>query len=69
MLAEGCKARHPQELRQTFGPVDPVPPQTVFDIKGNSFRLISEIDYEHQTIVVTHVLTHEEYDREQWKRS
>lgn len=57
------------ELRKTFGPVDPVPPQTVFNIKGNDFRLICEIDYEQQTIVVTHVLTHAEYDKGQWKRS
>ena len=44
------------------------PPQTVFDLKGNSFRIIAGIDYETQTIQVTHVLTHAEYDKENWKR-
>jgi mRNA interferase HigB len=55
-------------LKKTFGDVDPVPPQTVFDIGGNKWRLISEIDYEQQVIFVTHILTHKEYDEGKWKR-
>lgn len=68
-LAEGCLASNPNELRRTFGSVDPVPPQTVFDIKGNDYRLIAEIDYEVQVIIVTHFLTHAEYSKDRWKRS
>jgi len=67
-LAEACKAKHAMELKKTFGDLDPVPPQTVFDIMGNHYRLIAEIDYEIQVIVVTYFLTHKEYDKNKWKR-
>jgi len=39
----------------------------VFDIGGNKYRLITMIDYVRQTIRVTHVLTHKEYDQDRWK--
>jgi mRNA interferase HigB len=68
-LMEGCLAAHPQELKNTFGSIDVVSPQTVFDIGGNKWRLIAEIDYQLQTVVVTHFLTHKEYDTNKWKRN
>ncbi len=40
---------------------------TVFNIKGNKYRLIASIDYERQLIYVKYVLTHAEYDKEKWK--
>lgn len=68
-VIEGCIAQHPPELKRTFGSIDVVSPQTVFDIGGNKWRLITEIDYQHQVIVATHFLTHKEYDTNRWKRS
>jgi mRNA interferase HigB len=62
-----CKAKHPIGLKQTFNSVDPVPPQTVFDIGGNNYRLIAKINYRIQLCVITHVLTHQQYDRKGWK--
>ena len=41
---------------------------TVFNVKGNNFRLITESFYEDQTILVRHVLTHAEYDKGNWKK-
>jgi mRNA interferase HigB len=41
---------------------------TVFNICGNKYRLITEIFYKDQTILLRHVLTHAEYDREDWKK-
>ncbi len=40
---------------------------TVFNIKGNKYRLIVSIDYEEQVIYYKYFLTHAEYDKEQWK--
>ncbi len=40
---------------------------TVFNIKGNKYRLIVSIDYEEQLVYYKYFLTHAEYDKEQWK--
>jgi mRNA interferase HigB len=41
---------------------------TVFNILGKSYRLLTEIYYEDQTILVRHVLTHAAYDKGDWKK-
>ncbi len=41
---------------------------TVFNIGGNDFRLIANIFYRDETVLIRHVLTHAEYDREDWKK-
>jgi mRNA interferase HigB len=40
---------------------------TVFDIGGNKYRIIALIDYTRQTVLITHVMTHQEYDKKKWK--
>jgi mRNA interferase HigB len=40
---------------------------TVFNIKGNKYRLILDIDYEEQVAYFKYFLTHAEYNKEQWK--
>jgi mRNA interferase HigB len=40
---------------------------TVFNIKGNRYRLILDINYEEQVAYFKYFLTHAEYDKEQWK--
>jgi mRNA interferase HigB len=40
---------------------------TVFNIKGNKYRLIVSIDHEAQLIYYKYFLTHAEYDKENWK--
>jgi len=40
---------------------------TVFNIKGNNYRLIVRIEYEKQEVYIRHVLTHEEYSKDFWK--
>ncbi len=42
---------------------------TVFNIVDNRFRLIVQIMYENRTIFFKRVLTHAEYDRDDWKQS
>ena len=55
------------ELREAYPSADLVNIYTVFNIKGNHYRLIAEINYRSGTIFVRDILTHAEYDQEQWK--
>ncbi len=55
------------EVRQVFPSADAVGKLTVFNIKGNAFRLITEINYDTGRIFLRHVLTHAEYGKEGWK--
>ena len=56
------------DVRRTFSSADAVSKWTVFNIKGNQYRLIAEINYLYGRLYVRHVLTHSEYDRGGWKR-
>ena len=56
------------EVRQTYPSADAVDRWTVFNIKGNQYRLIVVINYVFSRIYVRHVLTHSEYDRGRWKQ-
>ena len=40
---------------------------TIFDIGGNKYRIITLIDYIRQTVLITHVMDHKEYDKNHWK--
>lgn len=40
---------------------------TVFDIGGNKYRIVTLIDYTRQTVLITHVMDHKEYDKDNWK--
>jgi mRNA interferase HigB len=55
------------DVRKTFAPADFVDPYTVFNIKGNAYRLFVKIEYATQMIFVHCVLTHAEYDKDAWK--
>ena len=70
--AKGARWRNLAEVRRTYAHADGVPAgeitYTVFNIAGNKYRLITEIYYEDQTILLRHVLTHAEYDKGDWKK-
>ena len=55
------------DVREVYPHADFVDPYTVFKIKGNAYRLIVKIEYRWQMIFVKHLLTHEEYDKGNWK--
>ena len=54
-------------LRLVFASADQVERFTVFNIGGNKFRLIAAIHYNRRRVYVRHVLTHAEYDKDNWK--
>ena len=55
------------DTRRDYPHADLVGRCTVFNIKGNHYRLITKIFYREQTVLVRFVLTHPEYDRGGWK--
>lgn len=56
------------DVRKTFSSADAVGKWTIFNIKGNQYRLVAEINYVFRRIYVREVFTHAEYDRGGWKR-
>jgi mRNA interferase HigB len=56
-----------EDVRRTFSTADAVGKWTIFNIKGNRYRLIAEINFTFQRIYIRHVLTHAAYNRGGWK--
>ena len=69
---KSARWRSLDEVRQTYSMADGVRVgdrvYTVFNVMGNAFRLVTEIFYQDQTILVRGVLTHAEYDRGDWRK-
>jgi mRNA interferase HigB len=40
---------------------------TVFNVRGNTFRLLTSIRYSTQSVYIIDVLTHAEYNKDHWK--
>ena len=55
-------------IRETFPATDMVGPLAIFNIKGNSYRLIVRIVFQYQRIYIKEFLTHAEYDKGRWKK-
>ena len=67
-IAKRAPWRNLSDVRKTFPSADAVGKVTIFNIKGNQYRLIAEINYKFGRIYIRHVLTHAEYDRGGWKQ-
>ena len=55
------------ELKSTFNSVDKVKNLYVFNIAGNKLRLIASIHFDRKKVFIRHILTHKEYDKNDWK--
>jgi Uncharacterized protein conserved in bacteria len=66
-VAKKAKWQNLAEVKQVYPSADLVGRYTVFNIKGNKYRLIARIVYRSQTLFVVAVMIHEEYDLGQWK--
>lgn len=55
------------ELRMLFPSADQVGNLTVFNIGGNTARLIAAIHYNRRRVYIRAILTHSEYDKGKWK--
>jgi len=67
-VAKRAKWKNLMEVRQVFPTADAVEEFTVFNIKGNAYRLITEINYQTGRIFLRHLLTHAEYSKGGWRR-
>lgn len=56
------------EIKATFNAVDWYEGAIIFDIGGNAIRLIAVCRFELERLYIDKVLTHEEYDKGDWKR-
>lgn len=67
-LIEGSNFSKPHDVKLLFGVnVDFVGIQAVFDVGGNKIRTITKIEYGTKIVLVTHVLSHAEYDKNKWR--
>lgn len=55
------------DVQKTYKTAEAVGNFTVFNIKGNRYRLIVDLAYVSQRIYIKYILTHAEYDKEKWK--
>jgi mRNA interferase HigB len=56
------------ELRRVFPAADQVKNLTVFNIGGNKYRLITLVDFTYKKVFIRQILTHAEYDKNDWKK-
>ena len=55
------------ELKRRYPSADQVGRLTIFNIKGNHYRLVVRIDYNYGKVFIRRFMTHAEYSREDWK--
>jgi mRNA interferase HigB len=56
------------EVKQHFRSADYIDGFVVFNISGNKYRLIAVIHYNRKKVYLRHILPHQEYDRDKWKK-
>ncbi len=66
-IARKAKWQNIVEVRQDYPHADSVGRFVIFNIAGNNYRLIAEIHFESQLVLIRHILTHSEYDKDKWK--
>jgi len=67
-VAKKAKWKNLMDVRRVFPTADAVGRFTVFNIKGNAYRLITEVNYQTGRIFLRHVLSHAEYSKGGWRR-
>ncbi|MEZ4710377.1 MAG: type II toxin-antitoxin system HigB family toxin [Caldilineaceae bacterium] len=60
---ENADWRTPADVREYASTADFVGSKVIFNIGGNNYRLIVDIDYEFGAVYIKFVGTHKEYDR------
>jgi mRNA interferase HigB len=65
-IAKKAEWRNLVDVKRVFPTSDAAGRFTIFNIKGNAYRLVCEINYRTQRIFLRHVLTHAVYSKGNW---
>lgn len=65
--AKGARWTRLLDVQQVYPAAEAVGRFTVFNIRGNHYRLITMFHYPSRIIFIRAVLTHAYYDRNRWK--
>ena len=68
-IASKADWRNLNDAQKTYKTAEAVGNFTVFNIKGNRYRLIVDIIYDYQRIYIKYILTHADYDKRTWKNA
>jgi mRNA interferase HigB len=62
-IMERSRFQLPSEVKEVLGQTDFIDGSlAVFNIGGNKFRIVADVVFRHQIVLVRHVFTHKEYD-------
>jgi mRNA interferase HigB len=67
-VASRAEWRGLHQVRRDFPSADQIGNVLVFNVKGNTYRLIVRVDYPKQELYVKVLLTHAEYDKRGWMK-
>ena len=72
VVASRARWENLAEVRKAYGTTDQVDCCLVFNVRGNRYRLVVRVTYanawQRGTLLVKHVLTHAEYDKDLWRK-
>jgi mRNA interferase HigB len=66
-IASKAQWKNLADVQAVYSQAEAVGNFTIFNIKGNRYRLIVDIVYSDQVIYIKYILTHAEYDKNEWK--
>ena len=55
------------EVKASFNTANFVAPHVIFDIGGNKYRLIAEMNFTRRVLFIRRIMTHKEYVKGAWK--
>ena len=64
--AQASRRQNIIEVQASWPSAEAIGGLTVFNVKGNSYRLITRIKYRTVIIFIRAILTHAEYDKGKW---
>jgi mRNA interferase HigB len=67
-VVAGASWRTFADVRATFASADQVGRLVVFNVGGGNFRVSTRIRYERGMVYIRRVMTHKEYDSNDWKK-